>query len=113
MERFLPGRFQRCITGGKPPVGLPVHALGLGRDGDVERIQLAKTLAKLVPLAIGSRLRVAVGGGASLAPAGDRFLCGLSVPVVEGCGLTEPALVVTPRTIERPPPRLRRRALDT
>jgi hypothetical protein len=50
----MPGPGQRRIPSCKPPICLPVHALGLGWEGGFKRIQLTETLAKLVPLAHGA-----------------------------------------------------------
>ena len=52
----------------------------------------------------GGRLRVAVSGGAPLAPALARCFLGLGVPVLQGYGMTETAPVVAANTLEHNDP---------
>ncbi|MGW5837926.1 AMP-dependent synthetase/ligase [Methylorubrum extorquens] len=72
------------------------------RLGQPVRLRTALAWAALGPLvarpvraALGGRVRLAVSGGAPLAPGTARFCLSLGLPLVEGYGLTEAASAVT------------------
>jgi long-chain acyl-CoA synthetase len=56
---------------------------------------LQKLVAQKILDRMGGRLRVAISGGAALAPEISRVFVGLGLPVVQGYGLTETSPVVT------------------
>jgi long-chain acyl-CoA synthetase len=49
---------------------------------------------------LGGNLRVAVGGGAALAPEIAQFFIGLGIPILQGYGLTETSPVVSNNTLD-------------
>lgn len=61
----------------------------------LERLVAAKVQARL-----GGRLRLAVSGGAPIAPEIARFFIGLGVPLLQGYGLTETSPVVAANRLE-------------
>ena len=60
----------------------------------LERLVARKILARL-----GGRLRLAISGGAPLAPKISRCFIGLGLPLLQGYGLTETAPIVTANTL--------------
>jgi len=61
---------------------------------------LDRVVVKPIHYALGGRLRVAVSGGAPLAPEVSAFLLAMEVPVVEGYGLSEAGPVVTATALD-------------
>ena len=61
---------------------------------------LQKLVAKKILDRMGGRLRVAVSGGAALAPEISRVFIGLGLPVVQGYGLTETGPVISGNRLE-------------
>ena len=61
---------------------------------------LQKLVAQKVLDKLGGRLRVAVSGGAALAPEISRVFIGLGLPVVQGYGLTETSPVISGNRVE-------------
>jgi long-chain acyl-CoA synthetase len=61
---------------------------------------LQKLVAQKILDKLGGRLRVAISGGASLAPEISRVFVGLGLPVVQGYGLTETSPIVTGNSLE-------------
>ncbi|MBI1888214.1 MAG: long-chain fatty acid--CoA ligase [Nitrosomonadales bacterium] len=61
---------------------------------------LQKLVAQKVLDRLGGRLRVAVSGGAALAPEISRVFVGLGLPVVQGYGLTETSPVISGNRLE-------------
>ena len=86
----------------------------LGPFGRLAAALLRRLIARQVVEKFGGRLRVAVSGGAPLAPAVARFFIGLGLPLAEGYGLTEASPVLTntepaqclPGSVGRPLPGL-------
>jgi long-chain acyl-CoA synthetase len=61
---------------------------------------LQKLVAKKILDKLGGRMRVAISGGAALAPDISRVFVGLGLPVVQGYGLTETSPVITGNHLE-------------
>jgi len=61
---------------------------------------LQKLVAQKILDKLGGRLRVAVSGGAALAPEVSRVFVGLGLPIVQGYGLTETSPVITGNHLE-------------
>ena len=61
---------------------------------------LQKLVAQKILDGLGGRLRVAVSGGAALAPEISRVFIGLGLPVVQGYGLTETGPVISGNRVE-------------
>ena len=61
---------------------------------------LQKLVAQKILDKLGGRLRVAVSGGAALAPEISRVFIGLGLPVVQGYGLTETSPVISGNRLE-------------
>ena len=61
---------------------------------------LQKLVAQKILDKLGGRLRVAVSGGAALAPEISRIFVGLGLAVVQGYGLTETSPIVTGNSLE-------------
>ena len=61
---------------------------------------LQKLVAQKILDRLGGRLRVAISGGAALAPEISRVFVGLGLPVVQGYGLTETSPIVTGNKLE-------------
>jgi long-chain acyl-CoA synthetase len=61
---------------------------------------LEKLVAAKVQARLGGRLRLAVSGGAPIAPEIARFFIGLGVPLLQGYGLTETGPVVAANRLE-------------
>lgn len=61
---------------------------------------LKKLVAQKILDKLGGRLRVAVSGGAALAPEISRVFVGLGLPIVQGYGLTETSPVITGNHLE-------------
>ncbi len=61
---------------------------------------LDRAVARKITAALGGRLRLAVSGGAALAPSIARTFLGLGVPIVQGYGLTETSPVVSVNPLE-------------
>ena len=61
---------------------------------------LQKLVAKKILDKLGGRMRVAISGGAALAPDVSRVFVGLGLPVVQGYGLTETSPVITGNHLE-------------
>ena len=83
-------RFQAAQGRGDPP-GL----MGRVAWPVLERLVAHKILARL-----GGRLRLAISGGAPLAPKLSHCFIGLGLPLLQGYGLTETAPIVTGNTVE-------------
>ena len=75
-----------------------------GRRGWSANLLLAPLLDRLVARKVrdrlGGRLRIAVSGGAPIAPQIARFFIGLGIPLVQGYGLTEASPVVSVSPLE-------------
>ncbi len=56
---------------------------------------LDRIIARKITARLGGRLRIAVSGGAPLAPEIARVFIGLGVPIIQGYGLTETSPVIT------------------
>ncbi len=61
---------------------------------------LQKLVAQKILDKLGGRMRVAISGGAALAPEISRVFVGLGLPVVQGYGLTETSPVITGNHME-------------
>ncbi|OFZ68000.1 MAG: AMP-dependent synthetase [Betaproteobacteria bacterium RBG_16_56_24] len=61
---------------------------------------LKKLVAQKILDKLGGRLRVAISGGAALAPEISRVFVGLGLPIVQGYGLTETSPVITGNHLE-------------
>ena len=61
---------------------------------------LQKLVAQKILDKLGGRLRVAISGGAALAPEISRVFIGLGLPVVQGYGLTETSPVISGNRVE-------------
>ena len=61
---------------------------------------LQKLVAQKILDKLGGRLRVAISGGAALAPEISRVFVGLGLPIVQGYGLTETSPVITGNHLE-------------
>ncbi len=61
---------------------------------------LDQLVARKVVARLGGRLRLAVSGGAPLAPEIARVFIGLGIPIVQGYGLTETSPVISVNTLE-------------
>ncbi|MGB8516827.1 MAG: long-chain fatty acid--CoA ligase [Gallionella sp.] len=61
---------------------------------------LQKLVAQKILDKLGGRLRVAISGGAALAPDVSRVFVGLGLPVLQGFGLTETSPIVTGNSLE-------------
>ena len=61
---------------------------------------LQKLVAQKILDKLGGRMRVAISGGAALAPEVSRVFVGLGLPVVQGYGLTETSPVITGNHLE-------------
>jgi long-chain acyl-CoA synthetase len=61
---------------------------------------LDRAVARKITAALGGRLRLAVSGGAALAPSIARTFLGLGVPIIQGYGLTETSPVVSVNVLE-------------
>lgn len=61
---------------------------------------LQKLVAQKILDKLGGRMRVAISGGAALAPEISRVFVGLGLPVVQGYGLTETSPVITGNHLE-------------
>jgi len=61
---------------------------------------LQKLVAQKILDKLGGRLRVAISGGAALAPEISRVFVGLGLPIVQGYGLTETSPVITGNSLE-------------
>jgi long-chain acyl-CoA synthetase len=61
---------------------------------------LQKLVAQKILDKLGGRLRVAINGGAALAPEISRVFVGLGLPVVQGYGLTETSPVISGNRLE-------------
>lgn len=61
---------------------------------------LQKLVAQKILDKLGGRLRVAISGGAALAPEISRVFVGLGLPVLQGYGLTETSPIVTGNSLE-------------
>jgi long-chain acyl-CoA synthetase len=61
---------------------------------------LQKLVAQKILDKLGGRMRVAISGGAPLAPEVSRVFVGLGLPVVQGYGLTETSPVITGNHLE-------------
>ncbi|HEY6839007.1 MAG TPA: AMP-dependent synthetase/ligase [Geobacteraceae bacterium] len=81
---------------------------------------LARIVARRVMAGFGGRVRVAISGGAPLAPAISRIFIGLGLNLLQGYGLTETSPVVAvnatddnlPATVGRPLPGVETRVAD-
>ena len=61
---------------------------------------LQKLVAQKILDKLGGRMRVAISGGAALAPEISRVFVGLGLPIVQGYGLTETSPVITGNHLE-------------
>jgi long-chain acyl-CoA synthetase len=98
---------RRALVSTAADIGWRLHEWRRGRatkPSIVERLMLWPALKRLIAHRVlqvfGGRLRIAVSGGAALAPEVTHFLIGLGLPLVEGYGLTEAGPVVTATTLE-------------
>ena len=79
-----------------------LHEQGRGRWSPIQSLwsTVDAAVGDRIRYKLGGRLRIAVGGGAALAPEIAQFFIGLGIPILQGYGLTETSPVVTNNTLE-------------
>ena len=79
-----------------------LHEQGRGRWSPLQSLWTAvdAVVGNRIRYKLGGRLRLAVGGGAALAPEIAQFFIGLGIPILQGYGLTETSPVIANNTLE-------------